>query len=425
MAVILNEIDVLLQAAVVRVYSVNLPSNILVGYSVITGTKPVENADVTGDNTAAAIAGQGALATESTISTALIDAGAVTAAETTIAAINSTTGNLNTDTVDTAQVVADAITEAEINVASLSLISADLGTVTSGDLNTSGYVRSSGAVTDTLGETSIYGNQSNTASIGVAGESGTTAGDIGVLGGATSSDTYGVQGQSIAKTNGVGVRGYATGATGIAVEAVAATGAVALSLDGAMETNNSTLVANLNSDLLDGKEAADFHLKTSTSISIPAIGTGDGGQVVLEADGTAYNVTVATSGTTTTTTLWTVGWNSTNKVEVDDVGDMTILGTLGENSDRRIKTDIELIGEALSKVKAINGVTYKRTDTGSDKRQVGLIADEVESVLPEAVSIGKDKDKIKSLAYGNLVGLLVEAIKELSDKVERLESKNA
>ena len=53
-------------------------------------------------------------------------------------------------------------------------------------------------------------------------------------------------------------------------------------------------------------------------------------------------------------------------------------------------------------------------------RKVGLIAQEVEKVLPEVVSTDPDKDNIKSVAYANVVGLLVEAIKELKIEVDTL-----
>lgn len=83
-------------------------------------------------------------------------------------------------------------------------------------------------------------------------------------------------------------------------------------------------------------------------------------------------------------------------------------------SDYRYKTNIETIQNSLDKVNALRGVSYSMEDSN----EVGLIAQEVENVVPEAVS----GDNPKTVAYGNLVGLLVEAIKELSNKVDRLES---
>ena len=84
-------------------------------------------------------------------------------------------------------------------------------------------------------------------------------------------------------------------------------------------------------------------------------------------------------------------------------------------SDVRLKTNITRITNALAKVNQLSGYTFDRTDIVTP-RQTGVIAQEVQKVLPEAV-VG---DEILAVAYGNLVGLLIEAIKELNAKVENL-----
>ena len=67
----------------------------------------------------------------------------------------------------------------------------------------------------------------------------------------------------------------------------------------------------------------------------------------------------------------------------------------------------------------LRGVTFTRNDIEDlEKLHTGVIAQEVEVVLPEAVS--EDNDGIKNVAYGNMVGLLIEAIKELKDEVNEL-----
>jgi hypothetical protein len=86
-------------------------------------------------------------------------------------------------------------------------------------------------------------------------------------------------------------------------------------------------------------------------------------------------------------------------------------------SDSNIKTDLKVIENALQKVNAITGYTY--TNTLTSDRQAGLIAQEVQQVLPEVV--GKNNDGIHTLAYGNIVGLLVESIKDLSKKLDTIE----
>ena len=85
------------------------------------------------------------------------------------------------------------------------------------------------------------------------------------------------------------------------------------------------------------------------------------------------------------------------------------------SSDARLKSDIAPIHAALAKVQALTGVTFAMA--GSDTRQMGLIAQDVQAVAPEAVV---ETEGVLRLAYGNLVGLLVEAIKDLAQEVDQL-----
>jgi len=92
-------------------------------------------------------------------------------------------------------------------------------------------------------------------------------------------------------------------------------------------------------------------------------------------------------------------------------------------SDARIKGDVQLIENSLEKIQQINGVTYIRTDIDNDnnRRYAGVIAQDVNKVLPEVVNTDKETG-IMSVAYGNMSGLLIEAIKELTNKVKDLEN---
>ena len=95
-------------------------------------------------------------------------------------------------------------------------------------------------------------------------------------------------------------------------------------------------------------------------------------------------------------------------------------------SDRAVKTNLEVIPDALAKLHQINGYTYDRTDYEADPdtgempetRQAGVVAQEVEKILPEVVS-GEEGNK--AVAYGNMVALLVEALKEADNKIQALE----
>lgn len=107
------------------------------------------------------------------------------------------------------------------------------------------------------------------------------------------------------------------------------------------------------------------------------------------------------------------GWSSNVwRWYVDPSGNMVAAGNVTAYSDIRLKTDIEVIPKALEKVQTLRGVTYTRLDSG--ERQTGLIAQEVQKVLPEAVVDGEHL----SVAYGNMVGLLIEAIKELKAELD-------
>jgi 6-pyruvoyl-tetrahydropterin synthase len=99
-------------------------------------------------------------------------------------------------------------------------------------------------------------------------------------------------------------------------------------------------------------------------------------------------------------------------------GSITATGNVTAYSDIKLKKEIKPIKNALDKVCKINGVTFERSDLETQSRFAGVIAQEVEQVLPEVVST--DENGYKSVAYGNLVGLLVEAIKEQQTQIDGL-----
>jgi hypothetical protein len=93
-------------------------------------------------------------------------------------------------------------------------------------------------------------------------------------------------------------------------------------------------------------------------------------------------------------------------------------------SDIRVKDNIEVIPNALDKIKKISGYTFTRTDVeDKEQRYTGVIAQEVLKVLPEVVQLGATEEDIMSVAYGNMVGLLIEAIKEQQAQIEELKER--
>ncbi len=105
----------------------------------------------------------------------------------------------------------------------------------------------------------------------------------------------------------------------------------------------------------------------------------------------------------------------------DNSGNVTATGDLTAYSDARIKTEVKTVEDALDKVLALRGVTYKRTDTEDKSTKIGVIAQEVKEVLPEVVS--ENEDGMLTVSYGNMVGVLIEAMKEQQAMIETLEAK--
>ena len=93
-------------------------------------------------------------------------------------------------------------------------------------------------------------------------------------------------------------------------------------------------------------------------------------------------------------------------------------------SDRRAKSDIKVIENALEKVEKLTGNTYELHNTsGGTTRSAGLIAQEVQEVLPEAVTQDIEADGgLLRLNYNSVIALLVESVKELSAEVKELKS---
>ena len=105
-------------------------------------------------------------------------------------------------------------------------------------------------------------------------------------------------------------------------------------------------------------------------------------------------------------------------------GNLTVAGTILSNnnitafSDIRLKTNIKKIDCALEKVCKINGYTFDV----NNKKGTGVIAQEIQKILPEVVIETDTEEKYLSVAYGNIVGLLIEAIKDLKSEIEVLKN---
>ena len=118
--------------------------------------------------------------------------------------------------------------------------------------------------------------------------------------------------------------------------------------------------------------------------------------------------------------LYESGQVRVNSGDLIVAGSITATDNITAYSDISIKENIQSIPNALDKVLQLRGVEFDRTDLEGE-HQIGVIAQEVESVIPEVVVTGEEG--LKSVAYGNLVGLLIEAVKDLNAEVNELKAK--
>jgi hypothetical protein len=110
------------------------------------------------------------------------------------------------------------------------------------------------------------------------------------------------------------------------------------------------------------------------------------------------------------------GWSAGILVSITSAGNMTIPGTLTINSDARLKENLTPLTGALDKVNSLTGYNYNRI--GSETLEMGVVAQEVQQVAPELVL--EDSEGTLSVAYQNMVALLIEAVKEQSAEIAAL-----
>jgi hypothetical protein len=97
-------------------------------------------------------------------------------------------------------------------------------------------------------------------------------------------------------------------------------------------------------------------------------------------------------------------------------------GNVTAYSDIRLKENIETIDNPLEKIQKMRGVYYNLKEDSNAERKIGVIAQEMEEVLPEVVYTGTSEDKWKSVAYGNIVAVLIEGMKAQESTLRSIQS---
>jgi hypothetical protein len=183
-------------------------------------------------------------------------------------------------------------------------------------------------------------------------------------------------------------------------------------------TDNTTFSAN--SDIGDGSRFLSI-VNESTSVSAfsnicfrinPASG-GSSGNVMLD-------MKFVNNGSVTSTLYWTFlhssGWG--DKLSLTSAGTLTAAGDVVAYSDARLKENVITIDNAVEKVTSMRGVFFNKKDDETKSRKVGVIAQEIQEILPEVVTASADGTL--GVAYGNMVGILIEAIKEQQQQIDEL-----
>jgi len=161
--------------------------------------------------------------------------------------------------------------------------------------------------------------------------------------------------------------------------------------------------------------------RSSSYIEIRTSTSGASGVVFSDNDDgsgtTGYRGTIEYAHSTDQLQFKTAG---VTRLTCTSSGDFTATGNVTAYSDISLKENIETIPNALDKVLNLRGVEFDRIDKEDNTHEIGVIAQEVEEVIPEVVLT--NTEGIKSVAYGNLVGLLIESIKELKAEVNDLKA---
>jgi hypothetical protein len=299
----------------------------------------------------------------------------------------------------------------------------------------------SASVTGTLG---VSGATTLSSTLGVTGAT-TLSSTLGVTGATTLSSTLGVTGATtLSSTLGV------TGATTLA-GLLNANGGIAVDTDRftvADATGNTAIAGTLGvagATTLSSTLGVSGATTLSSTLGVSGATTLSAGLTVssegITASGQTVTATTFAGNATSASTSANLSFGSANQVVFKNGSnngatssnltfDGTNLSVAGDitafASDERLKTNIEPLENALDKVLALSGFTYNFNETGQSLgfdgsiRYVGVSAQEVQAVLPEAVKPAPADENYITVQYEKIIPLLIEAIKELKEEINEL-----
>ena len=318
----------------------------------------------------------------------------------------------------------------------------NLQVMTAGTLTTKLAVDAAGiTVTGTVAATSYTGDGSSLTGL-MAASGGTFSGNVSISDNAIEFDSdssnsfkISIQGPSslsgnttftlpedgsanqFLKTDGSGALSFATALTAISADTTPTLGA-GLSTNGFNIQFPDSTGANVNRALFGG--SADLQIFYDGSAGESLISHSGSGVFKIQGNGANNLFIRAKTGENSVTCIpdgaVELYHNNVKKAETTSSG-ITVTGTVTETSDIAYKSDIKPITNTLDKIQQITGYKYKLDNASIDS--MGVIAQDVEKVFPELVH---GDEGSKTLQYSGLIGVLIEAIKDLSVKVKKLES---
>lgn len=317
--------------------------------------------------------------------------------------------NLDLDTIDS-NMLSRALTSTQTMLGALNLPSNGLN-VGSGQLVvSSGNVSASGAL-------SITGAIAGASTLSLTGAA-SLASTLSVTGAVSLGNNLSVTGSTTLASNGLNVGSGQLNVTG---------GNVSMSGNLSV-TGTQTFTGNTTHSGTLGVAGATT---LSSTLSVTGNTTLSGTLAVTGATTLTGNLTIQSSTSERSITLGSsggyyfgnaanAGWKNsggTSLVYWDFSGNFTAAANITAYSDARLKTNVRTIDSAVELIEKLRGVYYDRIDSG--EASIGVIAQELRDVFPQAV---RDNDGTLSVAYGNLVGPLIEAVKELSARLSKLEA---